>query len=236
MTTLKTRLISALGLAVAVVALGVTAGAGEQGRPGRALGQRLGERQGQGQGRGQMLANGNPGQHIENHIKRIEQLIANRPEMPADVKAALEKIVADLKVKQAAVEKLAADFKAGNKDAVEGDRAALRAAVLQLLKDRLALVDAHIAKVEARLAEHPDAPADVKAAVEKLVADMKDRKADLTKLIADIEAGNKDAIEADRDEMKDDRGGIRADLKAVMAAMREHRGERRGQAGRGEPK
>jgi len=206
------------GFVAGVLALGSTALAGEPKVKGGAGGE----------ARGQKLLDGDFDQRIENHIKRIEEAIANHPNMPAEVKAELEKIVADLKVKKADLDKLVVDLKAKNKEAVQADRAKVRADIIQLMKDRLPLIDAHIARLEGRLAKHPNAPAAIKAAFEKLIADLKDRKVDLEKLINDFEAKDKAAVKADRAELKADHQQIVTDRKTLRELIRANRGAGKG--------
>jgi FtsZ-binding cell division protein ZapB len=211
---MMTRLMSlvTMGLLAGALALGSTAMGGEQkARP-------------DGAARGKLLQ-GNHGQMIENHIKHLEDAIAKHPNMPADLKAALEKLITDLKDRKVDVEKLQADAKAGNKEAVQADIAELRKDRAQLIQDRIAVVTAIINRMQTRLAEHPSAPADVKAAVEKLITDLKDRLADLKELANDVQAGNKDEVKADRGELKADHEQIKKDRQALRAALQAHRGE-----------
>ena len=90
-----------------------------------------------------------------------------------------------------------------------------------------ARIEGRIAKIQERLTKHPNAPADVKAAAEKLIADLKEKEADLDKLVADLKAKNKEAFKADREELKKDREQCRTDRKALWELIKQHRQERR---------
>ena len=93
--------------------------------------------------------------------------------------------------------------------------------------DYKARIEGRIAKIQARLAKHPNAPADVKAAAEKLIADLKIKEAALDKLVADLKARNRAGVKADREDLKKDRAQCRADRKALWALIKQHRQERR---------
>jgi hypothetical protein len=168
-----------------------------------------------GNGNTQKTPKGNFDERIEQRIQRIEDAIAKHPNMPADVKSALQKIVADLGVKKMDMDKLAGDVAAKNKDAVKADREKVRSDEIQILNDRLPLIDARINRIENRLSKHPDAPANVKTAAQTLITDLKNRKADLVKLISDMQAKNKDAAKADREKLKSDHEQIVKDRQAL---------------------
>lgn len=172
---------------------------------------------------GKRFLDGEFGQRIESHIQRLEAATTNHPQMPEALKTALRQIIEDLKVNKDLMDKLAADRQAGNKEAVKTGFHELREAQLKLLHDRLALIDARIAGIEGRLAKHPDAPEGLKAAIGKLVADLKDRKADLQKLIADLQSKNREAVKADRAELKKGREEIKEDRRELREELREHR-------------
>jgi hypothetical protein len=91
-------------------------------------------------------------------------------------------------------------------------------------------IDARIARIQARLAKHPNAPAEVKAAADKLVADLTAKKGILTKLAAAVQAKDKDAAKAGRAELRQERQQIRADRQALRQAVRAAFQARRGKA------
>ncbi|HTL52415.1 MAG TPA: hypothetical protein VL860_07575 [Planctomycetota bacterium] len=99
------------------------------------------------------------------------------------------------------------------------------AKVLAHLAARDARIEKHIEELNARLAKHPNAPANIKADVAKLVTDLGTKKATVEKLEGDVQAHDRTTAKTDRAELKAvcavtkaDRQQLHADHKADKAA------------------
>jgi DNA repair ATPase RecN len=84
-------------------------------------------------------------------------------------------------------------------------------------------IEARIERIRARLAKHPNAPADVKAAAEKLIADLTNKKGDVEKLAAAVQAKDKAAAKAAWAQIKQDRQQTKGDRCALREAVKSHR-------------
>ena len=92
-------------------------------------------------------------------------------------------------------------------------------------------IDERIAKIKERLEKHPNLPADIKAAAEKLIGDLTALKGSLDKLVAAIKAKDREAAKAAHVEVKAAREQVRADRKALHELIQKYRQERRGGEG-----
>jgi len=97
------------------------------------------------------------------------------------------------------------------------------------IEKREARVAQHIKHLQARLAKHPNAPENVKAAINKLIDDLGTKKSDLEKLAADRAAKDKAAVKADREQLKKDHELCHSDreaLKALHPGKGKHKGKK----------
>jgi hypothetical protein len=86
-------------------------------------------------------------------------------------------------------------------------------------------IDHRISMIKERLAKHPDAPAAVRSAADKLINDLMRAKGDLSKLAAAVEAHNKADAKTDRETLKQDHQAIQADREALKEAVHCLKGE-----------
>jgi len=133
------------GVVLGLLALASPAAAGEG--QGKGLGRGLAKGQGQGEGLGNReelkakLLDGTWAKHIQARIDRIKERLANHPNAPADIKAAAEKLIADLTVQLDLVNKLAAAVQAKDKETAKGLLAQIRTNREKILADRIALLE-----------------------------------------------------------------------------------------------
>ena len=96
------------------------------------------------------------------------------------------------------------------------------------LEKRSARLGERIGKVQQRLAAHPNAPAAVKAAADKLLGSLKTAQDDANKALAAVQARDKQQVKSLKATLKSDRQAIRADRKAfreaITAAIKDLRG------------
>ena len=90
-----------------------------------------------------------------------------------------------------------------------------------------------INKVKERLAAHPNAPASVTAAGDKLVGSLGTLQDDVGKAKAAVQARDKTTAKAMKGTLKSDRAAVRADRKALRAAVHSAVADVRGVLGRG---
>jgi len=94
-------------------------------------------------------------------------------------------------------------------------------------------IEARIERLKKLDAEHPNSPADVKAASEKLVKDLTLLAEAVKKLAADLEAKNWEAVRADREAVEAGKEAVSADSKAFYELIKKHRAEQKTEAGAG---
>jgi hypothetical protein len=82
-----------------------------------------------------------------------------------------------------------------------------------------ARVSARISKIEQRVAAHPNAPAAVKDAANKLVASLKTLQSDVEKAKTAIAARDKLTVTRLKATLKSDHAAVKADHKAFFAAV-----------------
>jgi len=117
------------GVVLGLLALTSPAGAGEgQGKIGQ------GERKAK-------LLDGSWAKHIQARIDRIKERLAKHPNAPADIKAAADKLIADLTVQLDLVNKLAAAVRAKDKETAKGLIAQIKANHEKIVADRQALIE-----------------------------------------------------------------------------------------------
>jgi len=82
-----------------------------------------------------------------------------------------------------------------------------------------AKVSARLARLQQRLQAHPNAPASVTAAADKLVGDLKKVEDDVGQAKAAVQARDKQQVHALKATLKSDRAAVHADRKAFRAAV-----------------
>ena len=92
-------------------------------------------------------------------------------------------------------------------------------------------IEARIERLKKLDAEHPDSPADIKAASEKLVKDLTALAESVKKLAADLEAKNWEAVRADREAVQNGKEAVNADSKAFYELIRKQRAEQKSTPG-----
>ncbi|MCY3020057.1 MAG: hypothetical protein NTW87_13650 [Planctomycetota bacterium] len=90
-----------------------------------------------------------------------------------------------------------------------------------------------INKIKDRLAAHPNAPASVKAAGDRLLGSLGKRQDDVGKAKAAVQARDKTTAKALKGTLKSDRAAVHADRKALRAAVHSAVTDVRGILGRG---
>jgi hypothetical protein len=88
-------------------------------------------------------------------------------------------------------------------------------------------IETRIERMKKLDAEHPNSPADVKAASEKLAKDLTALAEGVKKLAADLEAKNWEAVRADREAVQTGKEAVNADSKTFYELIKKQRAEQK---------